>query len=116
MTVLRIVPNIAADDPAALGEFYRALLGIDVQMDLGFIVTLGGSAKAPVQVSLASEGGSGTPVPALSVEVSDLEETLGLARSLGAPVVYGPRTEPWGVRRFFLRDPVGTLVNIVSHT
>ena len=115
MTVLRIVANLPGDAPAAIAAFYRDLLGIDIVMDLGFLVTLEAGAPAPVQLSVGSEGGSGTPLPALSVEVTDLDETLAKARHLAAPIVYGPVKETWGVRRFYLRDPAGTLVNIVSH-
>ena len=35
--------------------------------------------------------------------------------SAGFTIIYGPTDEPWGVRRFYVRDPFGTLVNIVSH-
>ncbi|REM04562.1 glyoxalase, partial [Mycobacterium tuberculosis] len=31
------------------------------------------------------------------------------------PIAYGPASEPWGVRRFYLRDPLGRLVNILQH-
>ena len=57
---------------------------------------------------------SGTDLPAISIEVDDLAETEAAVRKAGAEVVYGPTTEPWGVRRFFLRDPAGTLVNVLS--
>ena len=30
-------------------------------------------------------------------------------------VEYGPVTEPWGVRRFYVRDAFGRLHNILSH-
>ena len=70
----------------------------------------------PVQVSFASEGGSGTPVPGLSVEVDDVAAAHAAVVRGGYPVEYGPADEPWGVRRFFVRDPAGTLVNIVMHT
>ena len=30
-------------------------------------------------------------------------------------IEYGPANEPWGVRRFYVRDPFGRLVNILSH-
>lgn len=33
----------------------------------------------------------------------------------GYAIEYGPVDEPWGVRRFFMRDPAGTLVNILMH-
>jgi lactoylglutathione lyase len=116
MTVLRIVADLPARDPAVLAQFYRDLLGLDLLMDQGFIATVGSGAKAAVQLSLASEGGSGTPLPAISVEVDDLDAVLRQAREMGTPIEYGPVAEPWGVRRFFLRDPEGSLVNILSHS
>lgn len=63
----------------------------------------------------ASEGGSGTPVPALSIEVEDVETALVRVKNAGIPIEYGPESEPWGVRRFFVRDPFGKLINILQH-
>ena len=51
----------------------------------------------------------------LSIEVSNLETALKRARKAGIPIEYGPASEPWGVRRFFVRDPFGKLVNILQH-
>jgi catechol 2,3-dioxygenase-like lactoylglutathione lyase family enzyme len=116
MKVLRIVADLPATDPAAVAAFYCDLLGLDLLMDHGFIATVGSTNKAAVQLSLASEGGSGTPLPAISVEVDDLDTVLLRAKQLGAPIEYGPVDEPWGVRRFFLRDPSGSLVNILCHS
>jgi catechol 2,3-dioxygenase-like lactoylglutathione lyase family enzyme len=115
VTVLRIVTNLPSGDPSRLAGFYHDLLGLDVVMDLGFIATLGTRSQTPVQLSLASEGGSGTALPAVSIEVDDLDDVLKRAQNLGAPIEYGPVSEPWGVRRFYLRDPEGSLVNILSH-
>ena len=113
MAVLRIVPNLPAANPAALAEWYRRVLGLDVVMDHGFIITLSGSgAEQGAQLSLASEGGSGTNLPAVSVEVDDLDAIILLAADA---VVYGPVDEPWGVRRIYLRDPEGNLVNFLHH-
>ena len=63
MLVKRIMAIIAAEDIAAARRFYQDLLGLDLLMDLGWIATYGSSQKMSVQVSIASEGGSGTPVP-----------------------------------------------------
>jgi catechol 2,3-dioxygenase-like lactoylglutathione lyase family enzyme len=68
-----------------------------------------------VQVSIASEGGSGTPTPDLSIEVDDLDAALKRVKQAGIPLEYGPAEEPWGVRRFYVRDPFGKLVNILVH-
>ncbi|MBB6674695.1 VOC family protein [Cohnella nanjingensis] len=61
------------------------------------------------------EGGSGTATPDLSIEVDDVDEALSRMRSAGFEIVYGPADEPWGVRRFYVRDPFGKLVNILAH-
>ena len=73
MTVRRIVANIAVADVAAAKRFYGDVLGLDVLMDHGWIATYGSSHAMPVQVSFATEGGLGTPVPGLSIEVDDLD-------------------------------------------
>ncbi|UUP15869.1 VOC family protein [Nitratireductor thuwali] len=115
MKVKRIVANIAVADVAAARRFYGELLGLNVKMDHGWIVTYGNDEAMSVQVSVASEGGSGTAVPDLSVEVDDLDEALRRVREAGIAIAYGPAEEPWGVRRFFVRDPFGRLVNILVH-
>ncbi|TJW42318.1 MAG: glyoxalase, partial [Mesorhizobium sp.] len=77
--------------------------------------TYGSQAKMTVQISFAVEGGSGTPVPDLSIEVDDVEAALEGMKQAGFVIEYGPADEPWGVRRFFVRDPFSKLVNILSH-
>jgi catechol 2,3-dioxygenase-like lactoylglutathione lyase family enzyme len=115
MAVRRIVANIAGTDMAAARAFYGEILGLQVVMDQGWIVTFAADASMTPQLSIAAEGGSGTPVPDLSIEVDDLDEVLRRFTERGIPLEYGPADEPWGVRRFYLRDPFGRLVNILQH-
>jgi catechol 2,3-dioxygenase-like lactoylglutathione lyase family enzyme len=113
--VLRIVADIAAADPAAAKRFYKDLLGLDVLMDQGWIATYGSAQKMSVQISFLSEGGSGAPTPDLSIEVDDLDAALKRMKKAKVRIEYGPADEPWGVRRFFVRDPFGKLINILAH-
>jgi catechol 2,3-dioxygenase-like lactoylglutathione lyase family enzyme len=116
MTVKRIVANIATAEPGLAQAFYGDLFGLNLVMDHGWIQTYAAeSVPGAPQLSFASAGGSGTPVPDLSIEVDDLDAVLGRARAAGHVIAYGPTYEPWGVRRFFLRDPFGRLVNVLSH-
>ncbi len=115
MQVRRIVTNIEGSDFEAARDFYQKLLGLDVLMDHGWIQTFGCTQKMTVQISVASEGGSGTPVPDLSIEVDDLSTALRRVEEAGIPIEYGPASEPWGVRRFYIRDPFGKLLNILQH-
>ncbi len=115
MAVKRIVANISGADLEAAKSFYRDVLDMEVVMDHGWIMTFAGTAQAAPQLSVAIEGGAGTPVPAISIEVDDLEDTYRRVLAASLPVEYGPVLEPWGVRRFFTRDPSGTLLNILAH-
>ena len=73
MKVLRIVANIQAADITLARRFYQDILGLDVIMDHGWITTFGAARSMNIQLSIASEGGSGTEVPDLSIEVDDLD-------------------------------------------
>jgi catechol 2,3-dioxygenase-like lactoylglutathione lyase family enzyme len=115
MIVKRITTNIAAADIAAAKRFYGDVLGLEMMMDLGWIATFGTRHQMTVQISVASEGASGTAVPDLSVEVDDIHAAVEAMRAGGFPVEYGPVDEPWGVRRFHVRDPFGKLVNVLAH-
>jgi catechol 2,3-dioxygenase-like lactoylglutathione lyase family enzyme len=115
MKVKRIVADIATPDPARARHFYADILGLELLMDHGWIATYGSREKMSVQVSFAQAGGSGAPTPDLSIEVDDLEVALDRMRKANIPIEYGPADEPWGVRRFFVRDPFGKLVNILVH-
>jgi len=115
MAVRRIVANLTAADPARARAFYEELLDLKVVMDHGWIVTLASERSQTPQLSFASEGGSGTAVPDLSIEVDDVDEIHRRALVAKLEIAYGITDEPWGVRRFYLRDPLGRLVNILSH-
>ena len=115
MTVRRIVANVATADIEAAKRFYGDVLGLDILMDMGWIATYGSDETMSVQLSFMEQGGSGTPVPDLSIEVDDVEAALAGMKAAGFAIEYGPADEPWGVRRFYVRDPFGRLVNILSH-
>lgn len=116
MAVRRIVANLATGKPADMARFYRELFDLEIVMDHGWLLTLASDATAIAQLSLASEGGSGAPVPDLSIEVDNLAQVHERALAAGHDIVYPLTVEPWGVRRFFLRDPLGTLVNVLEHS
>lgn len=115
MKVRRIVANIHSTDLAGADAFYREVLGLELAMDHGFFRTYVSGETMTVQVGIGTEGGAGTPIPDLSIEVDDLAQALARIKAAGIGVEYGPTSEPWGVRRFFVRDPMGKLVNILQH-
>ncbi|GIP18124.1 glyoxalase [Paenibacillus montaniterrae] len=115
MIVKRIVTNFYSNNISEAKYFYEEVLGLELLMDLGWIATYGADQEMRVQISFASQGGSETPVPDISIEVDDVEAAYERIKNAGFQIEYGPVNEPWGVRRFFVRDPFGKLVNILAH-
>ena len=52
--------------------------------------------------------------PAVSVKVDDVDAAHAEAVRRGYAIVHPLTTEEWGVRRFFVRAPDGTVLNIVQ--
>ncbi|GGH27219.1 VOC family protein [Paenibacillus segetis] len=115
MRVKRIVTNIDTQDITAAKRFYEDVLGLHLLMDHGWIATYGSDTEMNIQISFASQGGSQTETPDLSIEVDDIDIALDRMKKAGFPIEYGPTVEPWGVRRFYVRDPFGKLINILTH-
>ncbi|AZA89927.1 Glyoxalase-like domain [Chryseobacterium nakagawai] len=113
--VKRIVANIKTDDLIKGDHFYQDILELDVLMDHGWIKTLGTEEEAKVQISFAEQGGNETEVPDLSIEVDNVDEVYDKMKKAGFKIVYDITHEDWGVRRFFVKDPFGKVVNILSH-
>lgn len=111
MKVLRIMTNMGTNDQDKAEAFYGGILGLELLMDHGWFRTYGSDETMQVQVSFGSQG----EVPDLSIEVDNLDETLARFQQAGVEILYGPVDEPWGVRRFFVHDPFGKLLNILQH-
>ena len=111
--ISRAVPNIRSERPDATRAFFVDLLGFEVAMDLGWIVTVASPTDPSVQVSIISN--DDMAAPGISVGVADVDAVHAAAVEQGCEIVYPLRDEEWGVRRFMLREPSGTVVNVVSH-
>ena len=113
VTIHRAVPNISSDRPAATRDFFVELLGFEVAMDLGWVVTLASPTNPTAQVTII--GNDDPAAPGISVEVDDVDAVHAKAVELGLEIAYPLRDEEWGVRRFMLQEPSGTIVNVLSH-
>jgi predicted enzyme related to lactoylglutathione lyase len=114
MSIRRVVPNIKAHQYEESRTFYTHVLGLDLAMDLGWIMTFVSPDTPTAQISVLTADPSGLH-PDMSVEVTDIDTLYTTAVAAGLDIVYPMTDEPWGVRRFFVSDPNGMIVNIVSH-
>jgi catechol 2,3-dioxygenase-like lactoylglutathione lyase family enzyme len=113
VTITRAVPNIRSNRPDETRAFFVDLLGFEVAMDMGWVVTVVSPTNPSAQVSIM--GNDDVAAPGISVEVADVDAVHAKAVAQGFEIAYPLRDEEWGVRRFMLREPSGTMVNVLSH-
>ena len=116
MNVTRIVPYADGTDLSASRKFYVQVLGLEVAMESP-VLGLTSPANRSAQV-LIPPSGMENPPPRFGIDVGDaaaVDAAHAAAVELGLRVVYAIRNEPWGVRRFFVEDPGGTIVNVLAH-
>ncbi|MFH8486796.1 VOC family protein [Streptomyces longisporoflavus] len=114
MTIRRAMPDVRTDAMEESRDFY-GLLGFEEVMNLGWVMTLGSPSNPTAQVTFMSHDATAPVVPDMSVEVDDVDAVHAAVVESGAEIVHPLRDEEWGVRRFFVRDPNGRVINVVSH-
>lgn len=116
MSIRRVVPNLPSNRFEESRDFYTGLLGFEVAMDMGWVMTLVSSSHPLAQITLLQDAGSEAPHPAVSIEVDDVDKVHTQAEEGGWEIVYPLTDEPWGVKRFFVKDPNGVIINVMSHS
>jgi catechol 2,3-dioxygenase-like lactoylglutathione lyase family enzyme len=115
VSVERVVLNLASRSLEAAKRFYGHVFGLEPAMDHGWIVTLADPHQPGSQISLMTHDEAATVVPDVSIQVDDVDVAYAAAFQAGAEVIHPLTNEPWGVRRFFVRDPDGHVLNVLSH-
>jgi predicted enzyme related to lactoylglutathione lyase len=113
MDMHRAVPILTVSDLQATAAEYRRLLGLDVLMDQGWIVTMG--SRDGAQLSLITRDATAAQNPMASLDVDDVDAAYEQAVEDGVEIVHPLTEERWGVRRFFFRDSAGNIVNVLTH-
>ncbi|MFJ3881603.1 VOC family protein [Streptomyces sp. NPDC090077] len=114
MAARRVVPNIQSEAVQENREFY-GLLGFEEVMNHGWIMTLASTSSPAAQVSFMTCDKTAPMAPDMSIEVDDVDAAYAAVRDSGAEIVHPLQDEEWGVRRFFVRDPNGRVVNVLGH-
>jgi len=115
MSIRRVVPDLSSERFDESRAFYVDVLGFEVAMDLGSVVTLASPANPTAQITLMRRDGSPRLLPQVTIEVADVDAVYNQAVRRGARVLFPPTDESWGVRRFFLFDPNDVVINVMSH-
>ncbi|MRH87115.1 glyoxalase [Nocardia sp. SYP-A9097] len=115
MRAKRIVANLPVPDIEAAKSFYTDFLGLSTEeFNMGWVARYT-SPDTGANLQLVTRD-AGAPVDSvISVHADDVDAAYEEAQSLGYEIVHPITTEPWGVRRFFVRAPDGNILNIVAH-
>jgi catechol 2,3-dioxygenase-like lactoylglutathione lyase family enzyme len=118
-TIRRAMPVVTTDDPAGTRAFYVDLLGFRVGMEQDGLLMLVSPSEPTTQVLVtwASETAMDPAAAglAMSIEVADVDAAYAEAQSRGLEIIRPLTDEPWGIRRFFVREPSGNTINIAQH-
>ena len=115
MRVTRIIADLRVPDLEAAKEFYTDYLGLrSEEFNLGWVARYT-SPDTGANVQLVTRDATAPEHPVVSALTDDVDAAYADARARGYEIVHPLTTETWGVRRFFVRAPDGTVINIVGH-
>jgi predicted enzyme related to lactoylglutathione lyase len=115
MHVNRIIADLHVADIEKAKSFYMDFLGLSTEgFDMGWVARFT-SPDGKGFVQLVSGDKTAPVEPVVSVLIDDVDDAYEDAQRRGYEIVHPLTTEPWGVRRFFVRAPDGNILNIVGH-
>jgi catechol 2,3-dioxygenase-like lactoylglutathione lyase family enzyme len=114
MAVKRIKPNVLSDRFEESRAFYQGVIGLEEGEGLDWILFFG-TEQREVQLSVMMLDIKAKVHPDITIEVDDIEAAYERATSADAEIVYPLTHEDWGLRRFFVRDPNGAVINVTQH-
>jgi predicted enzyme related to lactoylglutathione lyase len=113
--VTRITSNLAVPDIESAKSFYIDFLDLSIEeFNLGWVARYT-SPDTGAHLQLLTHDTAAPEDPVISVHVDDVDAAYQEARRRGYEIVHPLTTEPWGVRRFFVRAPDGNVLNVVQH-
>jgi catechol 2,3-dioxygenase-like lactoylglutathione lyase family enzyme len=115
MNIKRVVPDIKSDHIDESRDFYTDFLGFQVGMDMGWVITFVSPSNPTAQLTVFRSDDSANVQPQITIEVEDVDRAHAKAVEQSLRIVYPLTTEPWGVKRFFVTDPNGIVLNVMSH-
>jgi catechol 2,3-dioxygenase-like lactoylglutathione lyase family enzyme len=114
MAVKRIKPNVLSDRFEESRAFYEGVIGLEEGQGLDWILFFG-TDQREVQLSVMRLDIKAKVHPDITIEVDDIEAAHERATTADAEIVYPLTREDWGLRRFFVRDPNGAVINVTQH-
>ena len=115
-------PIVVTEHKVACRDFWQRHFGLNVLFDSDWFVLLGDQQQGSVVAFMSPDHPSAPPGPetfgglglCLEIKVEDAREALADFQASGGQAEYPLSDEPFGQRRFGLRDPSGLWVDVVE--
>jgi predicted enzyme related to lactoylglutathione lyase len=110
-----IIADLPVADIESAKDFYAGYLGLsDEEFNMGWVARFS-SPDTGAHLQVVTQDAAAPENPVISVQVDDVDAAHDDAQRRGYEIVHPLVTEPWGVRRFFVRAPDGNVLNIVQY-
>jgi len=123
MPTLQAYPLFTVKHLKESRDFFQRCFYMLVAFEASWVVMLSNQDGGPISLGLMShDHPSNPPGPEMfdgrgmimTFQVDDASTAHARLKELGAPIVYDLKDEPWGQRRFMVRDPSSILVDVVE--
>lgn len=123
MRLLDSYPVVVTPAHKECVAFYRRWLQAEVLFEASWFALLSLPGEPGARLAFMAPDHPSTPPGAetftgdglfLTFQVEDAGAEFERLRTAGAPFAYNLKTEPWGQKRFALKDPAGTWLDIVE--
>lgn len=111
-------------DPQRAAAFYVDHLGMVVELDIGWFVSLRHPEHNSFELSVMASGHESIPRShqvsargvSLAVVVASVDDVGRSLESAGVSIVAGPTDHPWGQRQLLAETPDGVLLDVIQQT
>ncbi len=123
MADVDIYPLITVKQFGESRDFFVKVFGMHLAFEASWVAMLARTEGGPIVLGLmTADHPSNPPGPEvfdgrgmiMTFQVEDAVAEHERLQAAGAPITYGLATEPWGQKRFMVRDPSGILVDVVE--
>ncbi len=114
MRATEVHTNLHTADVDRAREFFAFLGLTEETMNQGWVARFS-SPDTGVGVQVVTKDATAPEDSVMTIKVDDVEAAYAEAQRRGYEIVHPMTVEPWGIRRFFVRNPDGHVINVAQH-
>ena len=114
MQAIEVITNLHTDDVERAREFFGFLGLTENGMNQGWVARFT-SADSGASVQVVTRDATAPEDSVMTIKVDDVDAAYEDAQQHGYEIVHPITDERWRIRRFFVRNPDGHVINVAQH-